>query len=531
MNYFKNEFDLFIIITLLSNILQSNAELNFKYPTSISLENENIFVIEENGIYICNSDFTEIIKKVKSFDTEEEKISTLEKLSTVILIRRSDYIISLINYKVYFFDMNGNYKFNTEKLIQDCTPTSISLSSTYSLGGYTEYVLSYFDSDIKLNLLLYSYNFDTNISKFIAKDVEDNLKRRKYNGTSYYYDSTDTAFNFKDQGLSCLSLAKNGYTNQKFFVCFFVASSGYYEYLEEMVFEIDINEIKLSTAFEHGYINQYNIIQIKAETNKKIDLALVCITIKDNLPICYKFTLYFDYAKFDEIKIFDNKCRDGLYGTKITFLHEISNIVFSCLLDEGNDKLQIGIFDSDIDLYRDYYDFLSCSNIYGHSIIYSNNNYKIISDIQCGEDNTPITDKTEIGIKTTEIIYQGENDLTTSIITSGENVKTSIISSTGIDVNTEKTSIIISSTDIVDNIETTSIILNTSNIANNENSSIITSNTKNIENLETINIILSTNNNINIEKNSIILDISTNASIDPDITCPIQCKKCIEVND
>ena len=159
MDDFLNVFLLLIIFLLLSKIPLIYSDLNFKYLSSITLENKNIFVIEKNGVYICDPDFTKINKTVKLFETEEEKISTLDKLSSVILLKRTKYIISLINYKVYFFDTNGNYLYNTEKLIEDCTPTSISLVPLSYFMEYTEYILSYFDSNTKLNLLLYGYDF------------------------------------------------------------------------------------------------------------------------------------------------------------------------------------------------------------------------------------------------------------------------------------------------------------------------------------------------------------------------------------
>ena len=105
MNLIRNGFNIFIII-FIANILYSKEILQFKYPTSTLLKNKNILVIEENGIFICDNSFTNIVNTIKSF-TEDDKI-TLEKLSTVILINKEDYIISLIDSKVYFFDPEGN---------------------------------------------------------------------------------------------------------------------------------------------------------------------------------------------------------------------------------------------------------------------------------------------------------------------------------------------------------------------------------------------------------------------------------------
>ena len=264
MNFIRNGFNFFFIV-LISNTFQADSKLKFKYPTSITLANKNIFVIEENGIYICDPEFTEIKKTIKSFNTEEEKISTLDKLSTIILIKRDDYLISLINYKVFFFSPNGDFLYNSDKVIEDYNPTSISLTPIRIIykSNVITYVVSYFDSDIKLNLLYYKYDIYYKRSDFISKTTEDNLKKRKCY-SSCYYDSMDYHFNFKNKGLSCVYMkdSYNYYSNDYFYiVCFFIAESSNYEYLQEMVFTIENNEIKLTAKFSHDYIS-FNILII-----------------------------------------------------------------------------------------------------------------------------------------------------------------------------------------------------------------------------------------------------------------------------
>ena len=125
MNYIRNGFNFFIII-LISNIIRTDSKLAFNYPTSIALENKNIFVIEENGIYICDPNLNEKLKTIKTF-SETEKISSPEKLSTVILIRTNYFLISLINYKVYFFYYTGTYAYNSDTLIADFSPLHLYL--------------------------------------------------------------------------------------------------------------------------------------------------------------------------------------------------------------------------------------------------------------------------------------------------------------------------------------------------------------------------------------------------------------------
>ena len=243
MNYIRNGFNFFIII-LISNIISTNSKLAFKYPTSIALENKNIFVIEENGIYICDPNLNEKVKTIITF-SETEKISSPEKLSTVILIRTNYFLISLINYKVYFFYKTGTYAYNSDTLIADFSPTSISLTPIEYYFGIVNYVVSYIDSDLKLKILYYEYNFYTNKTTHLSTTIEDNLKKRKCHDSSCYYDSEDYHYDFKNQGLSCVYLEDYYW----FLVCFFVASSTNYEYLEELVFTVNSNEIKITADY------------------------------------------------------------------------------------------------------------------------------------------------------------------------------------------------------------------------------------------------------------------------------------------
>ena len=179
MNYKRNGFNFFIIIFSLK-IYESNSELNFKYPTSINLYNKNILVIEEKGIYVCDPELNTIIKEIQIF-SENEKISSLNKLSTVILIKRQSFIISLINYKVYFFDTDGTFLYNSDTLIQNFNPTSMSLTPITINNGIVDYVVSFFDSEVKLNLLYYKYDKINNKSEHYSTTIEDNLKQRVCN--------------------------------------------------------------------------------------------------------------------------------------------------------------------------------------------------------------------------------------------------------------------------------------------------------------------------------------------------------------
>ena len=390
MNFIRNGFNFLIIIFIL-NIYQIGSILKFKYPSAITLKNGNIFVIEENGIHICDKSFSEIIETIITFD-EEDKISTPDKLSIVSLIREKYIIMSHINYKIYFFDIEGTYLYNTSKLITNCAPQYVSLIPYKNDSYRVEYILAYFNSDKNLNLSYYYFNMNTKENKVITTAIENNLKKRKYNfdGNYYYYDANDY-FSFGGQVISCVFLYDYYYysnSNTKYLVCFFLSKTSYYEYLEELVFTLSKSGITKSTKYEHNYINfnHNSITQIKVDSNEYGNRALVCISKTDNLSTCYKFELNRDEASFYSSVNFITKCSSNLYGIKVNYLYETAEILFSCILYPENGSVQGAIFNTALTTPDcSYKKIINCESIYGHSIIYSssNNDYYIISDATC----------------------------------------------------------------------------------------------------------------------------------------------------
>ena len=385
MNLIRNGFNIFIII-FIANILYSNEILQFKYPTSTLLRNKNILVIEENGIFICDNSLSKINNTIISF-TEDDKI-TLEKLSTVILINKEDYIISLIDNQIYFFDPEGNLIYNSQKLIYSYSPTYISLTPIVYENNCIDYVVSYFDSDIHLRLLYYQFEVKTKNNTFISETIEKKFKDIVSGKYSY------SSYNFKHQGLSCVYIEdyyeKYYYKDYFYLVCFFVIEGTYSYYLEQSVYKINNGKIENSYNYYYDYIKiNYNTInQIKADINKYLDAALVCIVYSDNNTECYKFDLYSYKTRFYSSITFNYKCSSELYGIKVSYLRETQETFFSCILSTETGGIQTIFFGKNLETPNYLYkQFLSCSNIYGYSIIYTNNDYYIILDITCNSYN------------------------------------------------------------------------------------------------------------------------------------------------
>ena len=171
LNWRQLKLVIFLLI-LFSIFPQIISVLSFIYPQSTTLSNNNILVVEKDGIYICDSSFSTILNTLITF-SEEDKISTLRKLSTTILTKSSFVILIFSNYKLYIIDTNtGQLLFHSEnKLISDEEPDYVSIAYSYTFSQGFYFTIGYIDNNnyLKINYYEfikndYSINFYNSIS-------------------------------------------------------------------------------------------------------------------------------------------------------------------------------------------------------------------------------------------------------------------------------------------------------------------------------------------------------------------------------
>ena len=125
-----NHLNIFLSIILFKEILS----VDFTYPSSISLLNGNIFVIEKNGIFVYDG---QLKNTIYSYPFEEnDKIKDLNSLSNVIIKYKRNYILCLINSKIYFFNDQGENILITDKLITDENISYITITLIGITGNF-----------------------------------------------------------------------------------------------------------------------------------------------------------------------------------------------------------------------------------------------------------------------------------------------------------------------------------------------------------------------------------------------------------
>ena len=151
--YCKENFSLIILSILINS---SFSYLAFKYPYAFKLNNKNIFVIHQLGVTICNHNFTESISRVVTF-SETEKITTDEALSKVTSIYEDNYIICLINDKIYIFDEEGNFLQKSNDIITNFNVEYYTLVYVGKDPSNNLYFVIGFIYNKKVYLIIYNF--------------------------------------------------------------------------------------------------------------------------------------------------------------------------------------------------------------------------------------------------------------------------------------------------------------------------------------------------------------------------------------
>ena len=176
-SFFLKKFNIIIFYTLIKLVYNG---LYFKFPYAIKLDNNKTFVIHQEGVTICNENFTESIERVITF-CENERITSDKTLAKVTSVKGNAHLICLINDKIYIFAQNGRFLNKTEELITDKNIEYYSLVhlSADPDSDY-EYFAVGFISNGAINLTTYNYKIS---DKSINMNHNWNITNYSRNGT------------------------------------------------------------------------------------------------------------------------------------------------------------------------------------------------------------------------------------------------------------------------------------------------------------------------------------------------------------
>ena len=213
--YFLNYFILLLIVIFFEEIY---SLLDFTYPSAIGLMNQNVFIVEQNGVFVYDEELKNIIYS-HTFE-ESEKITSLDSLSKVVIKYYSNFVICLIKEKIFLFDYEGKFLKKTNIIIEDENYYYPSLNPIFlnDVENYY-YVISYFiheNSAYKQKIFLYKINLTNKSNSLIGQITLDKMQSKALAGLS-----TDE-YDFENKGLSCEYMQCENEDSYNFLVCFFI---------------------------------------------------------------------------------------------------------------------------------------------------------------------------------------------------------------------------------------------------------------------------------------------------------------------
>ena len=202
------------LIILIQSFYRISSLTSFDYPYSFTLANDNIFLIQKTGIDIYDKSLNKL-KQIIEFSGEEE--ITEEDFSNLAIKYNNEYILSIINDKIFIFNNEGNLLYNSEEKING-NQTIYSYSLTLIPDkNYCKYVIGYFDEYSYLNLSLYRYDIEKNNTS-----VLDKFKTKGFIYEISYSSESTFFFNYEQKLLSCEYMYAQRMTDDRnFLVCFF----------------------------------------------------------------------------------------------------------------------------------------------------------------------------------------------------------------------------------------------------------------------------------------------------------------------
>ena len=389
MNINLFEFQIFFLIIILQRFYKISSLTSFDYPISITLSNDNIFLIQKTGIDIYDISLNKL-NQIIEFSGEDE-ISE-EKYSNITIKYNTKYILSIINDKLFIFNNEGKLLYKSEEKINDNQIIyCYSLTFLNVTNNYFEYLLGYFDEECYLNLNLYRYNNENNNITLIYK-FRTNTYGYDKNWRQYYY------FNSQNKILSCEFIYNTHYFIKERIFCFYNRNPSVGILLYKIEFSYDnkirFNQVDLKedNIYSPGVYKVKNITSIKTEVNNNRTQAIIWWNYKD-----YNQTRYFIYnisGKYPDEDYYSfyvpNTCINEEKKTRINIFHTKNQFVFSCVMQ--NIFVQSLMYNKDnITPTNDTYMlYASCENINGLSKLYfnGNKNYLIYSCFKdCSDKN------------------------------------------------------------------------------------------------------------------------------------------------
>ena len=332
----------------ISNCLDTNGnytvytdQIQHSYPTSITLLNNNILMIYNDGIFLYNSELKEETVKVNTNFTKDEILnSEMEQFS----LSDDGYILITIKGNLYIFDKNAdnynNFEFNFTASYYTIIP--------HKKSGNDLYYFIAGPSSSKLYIYYYKFSIDKiEVINQIELDI----------GKIY---ST-----YSIAGLSCLFMIPNN-QNEQVLTCFFSFTVNDANYLHASSFKVaDLTEI--SDLHSSMIIKQpCTIIRAKSDENKSKSLMLCKSQSIEWIVFDFNIKNFTEPIKFDAACSEFSRLKNRFY-----YFEQTGEYAYIC--QENACTFYFCNFGKDLQMtFQQGYNVANCYLANSVSLIYSN---------------------------------------------------------------------------------------------------------------------------------------------------------------
>ena len=371
---------LFIIILIISPILNEALGINAEYPHSLLLHNGKLFIANIEGMFICDINLAQTYNTY-SYNNKTVNSGNIEVISKKTVIvqfpETNGNIICLVEDTLYFFNSDGNYLFMyfIQEIEFDENNYSYYNLLTYKKeGDYSHFIITYI-----LNSKLY-------ILQYMASNSVNILV---YNGNfkPFYFDFP--AIEIQQNGLGCQIM--NSQEKGKVLTCCFQTDKEKFIIVQSLQIENKYEPIKEDLYSKVGCEQTKVINSVVSEDGKNL---LTCYHDKDNHGFCFVFNI-------DTNEIIKNVpiIRDvtNTYNKmKLFYFKETKEVIFASSNNQNQFTIMKMKDDSNFTIInRDSYSTPNFNSDFSNNdfncfdIIYDSNEqkYALISDVKSAKDN------------------------------------------------------------------------------------------------------------------------------------------------
>ena len=366
----------FLLILLFQNPYINSLKLNEKYPKTLLLSSEKLFLVTENGFRLYDSTLKNQINYY-NFPSDDRKITSLDEAALTSIAEFSDGIIIALA-KKYLYIFNSEGVFQKEEDL-----TSILVNGFYyDLIAYKiesndyYYIVSYYDSTGDNGPFSIKYcKFSTDSTTSISNPI--------YQITYTPINSNGNESGIQKCGLSCEIMNRN---NKDVLTCFYQINEpptlgvDSFDITDNPITKIDMDKIYSSN-------NQVSIIKSAISPDKKT--AFICYTRYNTFGKCLQYNI--DNNVFTEEIQYFTTCRDTPNYMNVYYFQKKNEYMFICTDQDNIKGFNVVKFNSNFEQISeinpqttDYSYNGKCYNILSFNMIYlsSIDDYILINDCE-----------------------------------------------------------------------------------------------------------------------------------------------------